>query len=321
MNNPKESSHQGLTLNEVSASRKKFGANVEKTHDYTTLKIIFKTIFSVFNIVMAVLIGVLILIDQKSTAQFIGIVAVVNTLIELIQDIRARLIVKKLSKLSEKTTKVIREGKIVETPVKELVMGDIIHLSSGDRVPVDGEVVTTEYAEIDESILTGESKYIEKKSGEEIKAGSFLAAGSCDYKMTKFTRDSYIQTLTKQISKQAITESPLQSQINQIIKTLTYMTIFFIVLLVAEGLVQQNQKEEIIINAATLVSTLVPQGLVLITTISFAYGAMKIAKNQAIVQKLSAIEAMANTRVVCMDKTGTLTKNELQVNDTKWYSL
>ncbi len=308
----------GLTQAEIHESQRKHGANVDTTHDFTTLKIIFKSLFSIFNIVMAVLIVVLILIGQKSTAQFIGIVASINTIIELVQEVRARLIVKKLSKLSEKTTKVVRGGKISKIPVKELVIGDSIHLASGDRVPVDGEVVTSEYAEFDESILTGESKYIQKKQGEEIRAGSFLAAGSCYYKMTKFTRDSYIQAITKQIAKQAITESPLQSQINQIIKALTYMTIFFIALLVAEGLVQENQKEEIIINAATLVSSLVPQGLVLITTISFAYGAMKIAKNQAIVQKLSAIESMANTNVVCMDKTGTLTKNILEVKEIKW---
>jgi len=309
----------GLSQAEVRESLQKFGANVDKTHDLTTLKLIFKTLFSLFNIVMAILIIVLILINQKSTAQFIGIVAAINTSIELIQQIRARLIVKKLNKLSEKVVRVIRQGQEQEIPVGDLVIGDIIHLGVGDRVPVDGELIVAEYAEVDESILTGESKYVEKKVGEEIKAGSFLAAGSCSYKMTKFTRDSYIQTITRQIGKLGISESPLQSQINQIIKALTYMTIFFIALLVLEGLVQQNEKEEIIINAATLVSSMVPQGLVLITTISFALGAAKMAKNQAIVQKLSSIEAMANTKVVCMDKTGTLTKNELQVKDVKWY--
>ncbi len=305
----------GLTQTEITESKKKYGVNIDKTHDFTTLKIICKTLFGIFNIVMAVLIVILFLIGEKSSAQFIGIVAGINTTIELIQEIRARLIVKKLNKLSEKTTKVVRGGKITEIPVKDLVIGDIISLKSGDRVPVDGQVDFSEYAEFDESILTGESKYIQKKQGEEIRAGSFLAAGACYYKMTKFTRDSYIQTLTKQIAKQGITESPLQSQINQIIKALTYMTIFFIALLVAEGLVQENQKEEIIINASTLVSSLVPQGLVLITTISFAYGAAKMAKNQAIVQKLSSIEAMANTKVVCMDKTGTLTKNAFEVKE------
>lgn len=307
----------GLTEPQIVESRKKYGLNIETAHDFTTLKIIIKTLFSIFNIVMAVLIVVLFLINEGSTAKFIGIVAAVNTAIELIQEIRARLIVKKLRKLSEKTTKVVRTEKIIEIPVNDLVIGDTIHLSSGDRVPVDGKVVFLEYAEFDESILTGESKYIQKKIGEEIRAGSFLAAGSCFYSATKFTRDSYIQVLTKQIAKQGITESPLQSQINQIIKALTYMTIFFIALLVAEGFVQESQKEEIIINASTLVSTLVPQGLVLITTISFALGAAKIAKNQAIVQKLSSIEAMANTKVVCMDKTGTLTKNELEVREMK----
>lgn len=307
----------GLISRQVTENRKKYGTNIDKVHDYTTLKIILKTIFSVFNIVMAVLIVVLILIGQNSTGKFIGIIAGINTAIELIQEIRARLIVKKLSKMTQETAKVLRDKNEQEMPLTELVIGDVISLKTGDRVPVDGEVVSSSYAEFDESILTGESKYIEKKTGDTIKAGSFITAGSCYYQMTKFTRDSYIQTLTKQIAKQGITESPLQSQINQIIKALTYMTIFFIALLIAEGLVQENQKEEIILNAATLVSSLVPQGLVLITTISFAYGAMKIAKNQAIVQKLSAIEAMANTKVVCMDKTGTLTKNQLEVKEMK----
>ncbi len=307
----------GLSLAQVNESRKKYGQNIDKQRDFTTLKIIFKTLFGVFNIVMAVLIVVLFVINQKSTAKFIGIVAAINTIIQLVQEIRARLIVKKLSSLSEKTTKVLREGRLLEIPVKELVIGDIISLAPGDRVPVDGTLVQSEYAEFDESILTGESKYIEKKLGEDIKAGSFVSAGSCYFQMTKFARDSYIQTLTKQVAKQGIAESPLQSQINQIIKALTYMTLFFIALLIAEGLVQESQIDEIIVNTATLVSSLVPQGLVLITTISFAYGAMKIAKNQAIVQRLSAIEAMANTKVVCMDKTGTLTKNQLEVKEIR----
>lgn len=308
----------GLTEKEILESIQKFGKNVDTTRDFTTLKIILKTIFGIFNIVMAILIVILVLINHTSTAKFIGIIAGINVAIELIQQIRARLIIKKLNKLSEKTTSVNRARKIVEVPLKDLVIGDVIHLRSGDRVPVDGKVVATEYAEFDESILTGESKYIQKKTGDEVKAGSFVAAGSCDYTMTKFTRDSYIQTMTREISKKGITDSPLQSEINEIIKALTYMTVFFIALLVAEGLVQQNQQEEIILNAATLVTSLVPQGLVLITTMSFAYGAMKIAKNQAVVQKLSAIEAMANAKVVCMDKTGTLTKNQLEVIDVTW---
>lgn len=308
----------GLSSSEILERRKQYGSNTDSSHDFTILQLTFKTLFSVFNIMMGILIIVLILVEQQSTAQFIGVIAAINTLIELIQGIRARLIVRKLRKISEKVTQVIRNGEIQVLPVVQLVIGDIIHLSSGDRIPVDGEVVSTNYAEFDESILTGESKYILKKKGDEIKAGSFLAAGSCDYVMTKFTKDSYIQKITKEIADHGISVSPLQSQINQIITALTYMTLFFIALLVAEGLVQENQIEDIILNASTLISSLVPQGLVLITTLSFAYGAAKIAKNQAIVQKLSSIEAMANAKVVCMDKTGTLTKNMLEVKEVQW---
>src|SRR5258708_23783855 len=248
--NDTESFPTGFITSEVVESCRKYGTNIEHIHDYTTLKIILKTLFSVFNIVMAVLIVILILMGQQSTAKFIGIVAGINSAIELIQEIRSRFIVKKLSKMTQKTTRVLRDKKEQEMPINDLVIGDTIFIKSGDRVPVDGEVLSSIYAEFDESILTGESKNTEKKIGDMVKAGSFIAAGSCYYRMTKFTRDSYIQALTKQIAKQGITESPLQSQINQIIRALTYMTIFFIALLVAEGLVQENQKEEIKIGRA-----------------------------------------------------------------------
>ena len=319
MSEQSKTSLTGLDSKQVIQNRQKYGDNVDKSHDFTALKAVLKTVFSIFNIIMAVLIVVMIVIGQGSTAKFIGIVAAINTLIELIQEIRARLIVKKLSKITQKMASVLRGGKTLEIPVEELVIEDLIHLSSGDRVPVDGELVSSEYAEFDESILTGESKYIQKKVAEPVLAGSFVAAGSAFYKMTKLSKDSYIQTLTTQLKSYGVAESPLQSQINQIIKALTYMTLFFIVLIVAEGLIQENQAEEIIINSAPLISSLVPQGLVLITTISFAYGATKMAKYQAIIQRLSAIEAMANTKIVCMDKTGTLTKNALEVIEIKWF--
>ncbi len=308
----------GLTPQEVVESHQQYGANIDTRHDFTTLKIVSKTLFSLFNMILVVFIIVLLLVHQKTTAQFIGLVAFVNTIIEIIQEIRAHFIVKKLTQRTEKIVKVIRSGTSVTISIAEIVMGDVISLASGDRVPVDGVVVHSEYAEFDESILTGESQYVEKKTDEVVRAGSFVAAGSCYYKVTKLSKDSYIQSVTKEIAHQPITQSPLQSQINQIITTLTYMTLFFIVLIVAEGFIQENQKEEIIINSATLVTSMVPQGLVLITTLSFAYGATRIAKNQAVVQKLSAIESMANTNVVCMDKTGTLTKNIFEIKEIHW---
>ncbi len=308
----------GLTSAEVLQNRQKFGSNSPKGRDFSTIKSVLRSIFSVFNIIMAVLITILFTVGEGSSGKFIGIVAAVNTIVEVVQEIRAKMIIKKLSKMMEKKAKVVRDGKVIEILLTELVIGDLIFISSGDRVPVDGEVIESAYAEFDESILTGESKYINKKIGEEIRAGSFVAAGSCYYKVTKLARDSYVQTLTSQVGSFATVESPLQSQINSVIKALTYMTVFFIALLVAEGLIQDSQKQEIILNSSVLVTSLVPQGLVLITTVSFAYGAMRIAKNQGIVQRLSAIEAMANTKVVCMDKTGTLTKNALEVKEVKW---
>ncbi len=308
----------GLSQQQVVQNRQKYGSNTLVGRDYTTLKLVTKSVFSVYNIIMAVLIAVLYAVHEQSSGQLIGLVAVINTTIEVFQEVHARMIIKKIGSRLEKKASVVRDDRKQEIPIVDLVIGDIVLIAAGDRVPVDGELVNSSYAEFDESILTGESKYISKRQGEEVRAGSFVTAGSSYYQVTKLAKDSFIQDLTKQVGAFTIPESPLQSQINQVIKALTYMTIFFIILLVAEGIVSQNRKEEIIVNSSVLVTSLIPQGLVLITTISFAYGAIRIARNQAIVQRLSAIETMANTKVVCMDKTGTLTKNTLEVKEAKW---
>ncbi len=308
----------GLSQAEVIKNRQKYGSNAPVGRDYTSLKLVIKSLFSVYNVIMAVLIVILYAVREQSAGQFIGIVAAINTAIEIIQEVRARMTIKKISSRLEKKATVIRDGKKQEVSVDDLVIDDVLYIGAGDRIPVDGELVNLTYAEFDESILTGESKYISKRLGDEVRAGSFVTAGSSYYKVTKLAKDSFIQELTKQVGAFATPESPLQSQINQVIKALTYMTIFFIILLVAEGIVSENQKEEIIVNSSVLVTSLIPQGLILITTISFAYGAIRIARNQAIVQRLSAIETMANTKVVCMDKTGTLTKNTLEVKEAKW---
>lgn len=305
----------GLGQEEVIQSRKQFGSNVEKERDYTLLTSIIKSLFSIFNIIMMTLIAIMLLINQKSDAIFMGTVAGINTLVEIIQEVRAKIIIDRLKKLSLKQAKVLRDSKEQTVPVSDLVIGDVVMLSAGDRVPVDGSVLKSEYVELDESILTGETDYIPKKTGEEVRAGSFVAAGSCIYQVNKLSKNSYIQSITKQVEHSQIKVSPLESDIDDIIKALTYLAIFFICLIIGEGLIQEGQIEEIITNSSVLVTSLVPQGLVLITTMSFAYGAGKIAKWQAIIQKLTAIEVMANTKVICMDKTGTLTKNALEVKN------
>ncbi len=314
---------KGLEIGQVKENLVKYGSNKDKKKDLSIIKIFFTTVFSVFNIVMGVLIIIMLVIGQNSDAYFIGIMAFFNAIFELFQNIRARLMVKKLNKLSEKTAKAVRQdengvNKTLEIPITQLVVGDVVFLASGDRIPVDGEVLSSNYAEFDESILTGESDYLQKNSGEQILAGSFIVAGSCYYKITKLLKDSYIQKMTKDVENKEIPKTPLQSDINQIIKYLTFLTIFFLALLGADGLISEKAKAEIVLNSSVIVTSLVPQGLVLLTTLSFTYGAVKIAKQNAIAQKLSAIESMAGTKVVCMDKTGTLTKNELHLKEIKW---
>lgn len=308
----------GLTDEAVKESRQMHGSNYERKHDFSITKIVLSNVFSLFNIIMAGLIAMLFFVHENSTGQFIGIIACINTIIMLIQQIRARIIIKRLAKFSQTKITVIRNREKKIIPINDLVIGDVLYISQGDRIPVDGTVLRSDYAEFDESVLTGESHYVSKNNGDDVKAGSFLIAGDCYYIMQKLSKNSYLQTIVRHIVKDEFSESSIKTQIDNIVTNLTYITILFIIFILVEGILRQTHTHDIIINIAVIVSSLVPQGLLLITTISFAYGAMNIAKNQAIVQRLYSIESIADIKIICLDKTGTLTENKPRVKEILW---
>ncbi len=312
---------QGLTHQQV-AERIANGLQNRptKTRSKKTTEILIENFFSVFNIIIFSLVLFLLVFyfrtnDQRLILDSIGVsmVAIINTLIAVVQEIRAKRALDKVSLLLKKEVAVIRESKEYSVEQNDIVIDDVICLRRGDQVVVDGKMVIANHIEIDESLLTGESHPVEKKEGDEVLSGSFCVSGNGYYRALKVGDESYASEITKLAKRFKLGLSPLQVKINFLVKAL-FSTAVALVLL--EALFQgiSFSQTESIRKVSTIMLSLIPQGLVLMASVSFALGIYRISKIGAIIQKLNAIESFANVKVVCTDKTGTLTQNRLSVN-------
>lgn len=311
----------GLTEKQVNERKAKGLVNKSsKTRSKKTTEILIENIFSVFNLIILTIVLFLLVFyfrthDDRLILDSIGVtmVAVINTLIAMIQEIRAKRALDKVSLLLKREVIVLRDGKEISVDQNEIVVNDLIKLERGDQVVVDGKIVQANHLEIDESLLTGESHPVTKKEKDEILSGSFCVSGGGYYTAEKVGDDSYASEVTRLAKKFKLNISPLQNKINFIVKTLFGTAVLLIVL---EGLAGQINfgYVESVRKVSTIMISLVPQGLVLMASVSFALGIYRISKIGAIIQKLNAIESFSNVKVVCTDKTGTLTQNKLAVN-------
>ncbi len=205
----------------------------------------------------------------------------------------------------------IRDGERVDLSTKELVLDDVIVLTLGDQISVDGETLEAVGLEIDESLLTGEADPVDKAAGDAVLSGSFVVAGSGRMVATKVGEDAYAFKLSSEARRFSLVKSELRSGVDTIIRFVGYLMIPTAILLITaqiradEGFVSAVQG-----SVAGLVA-MVPEGLVLLTSIAFAVGATRLARKQVLTQELAAIEGLARVDVVCVDKTGTLTEGEL----------
>jgi len=311
----------GLTYDQVNeriAARKQNKASLTKTKK--TAEILIENVFSVFNIIMFSLIALLITFyfimdDRRLFLDSIGVtfVAVTNTLIAIIQEIRAKRALDKVNLLLKREVKVIRDGKEQYIDQSDVVVDDIILIERGDQVVVDGLVLSSNKLEIDESLLTGESHPINKKVSEEVMSGSFCVSGNGIYKAVKVGDESYAQEITKMAKKFKLNLSPLQIRLNLIVKSLFTIAVILSILEIISN-PGGFKDADFIRKLSTIMLSLVPQGLVLTSSVTFALGIYRISKIGAIIQKLNAIESFSNVKIVCTDKTGTLTQNKLAVN-------
>lgn len=315
----------GLTSDEVRDRINKGLSNEYASHKTKTYnEIIIENIFSLFNLItISIIIFVIIFYlrngDQRLLLDSIGIffIAFTNTAIALFQEFKSKKALDKVNLLLKKEVIVYRDGKKQNIDQTAIVVDDIIEVMRGDQIVVDGKIITTKRLEIDESLLTGESVPIEKITGDTVLSGSFCVSGSGYYKAEKVGIESHANKVTNLAKKFKFSLTPLQKRINLILKVLFGIALLLVLI---EILVYNLESVHTytfvdhIRKIATILISLVPQGLVLTASVTFAIGVYRISKIGAIVQKLNAIESFSNVEYVCMDKTGTLTENKLKVH-------
>src|SRR5262249_42333346 len=247
--------------------------------------------------------------------QGVFLVALINTSIAIFQEIKAKRALDKVNMLLIKEVTVVRDHVERQIPHADIVLGDAIALKRGDQAVVDGTVLQSTHMEIDESLLTGESVPIEKQKDDTILSGSFCLSGNGYYVVTRLSDSTYAAGVTLIAQRLKMAVSPLQKSVNRIV-TLLFLTavILCLVQLVASLGVRHDRFDvDLVRKLASIIIGLVPQGLVLLASVTFAIGIFRISKVGALVQTFNAVESFANVQVICMDKTGTLTQNKMTV--------
>ncbi|MBI1378405.1 MAG: HAD-IC family P-type ATPase [Frankiales bacterium] len=271
--------------------------------------------FTYFNALIGSL-WVLMLVSAPLIDSLFGLVIVINTAIGVVQEYRAARTLAKLSLVGQKQALVRRDGAEVEVPPHDLVLDDLIVIRTGDQMLVDSEVVESHGLELDESLLTGEADPVEKGGGAEVLSGSFVVAGSGLVRATRVGHDSYAARLADEASRFSLTRSELRDSIQRFIRYVSYALVPVAILL----FVSQYNANDGAIRAAIAgtvpgVITMVPEGLVLLTSIAMAVSVIRLASRRALVQDMPAVEVLARVDVVCVDKTGTLTEPGMAVHD------
>ena len=294
-----------------------------KTNDVPTRaarsvsEIVRANVFTRINAILGVLLIIVLATGSIINGAF-GLLIIANSGIGIIQELRAKRTLDKLAIVGQAKPLVRRQSGTQARLPSEVVLDDIIELGPGDQIVVDGEIVEETNLEVDESLLTGEADPIAKDVGEKVMSGRFVVAGSGAYRATKVGREAYAAKLAEEASKFTLVKSELRSGINKILQFITYLLIPAGLLIIYTQLFTTDAgwRESVLRMVGALVP-MVPEGLVLMTSIAFAVGVIRLGRRQCLVNELPAIEGLARVDVVCADKTGTLTENGMRVSDLK----
>jgi cation-transporting ATPase E len=308
----------GLTDKEVGLRIKNGQVNKLPTAPSRTIwQMIRANFFNIFNALNIVLAGIVIIAGSPKNAIFAAVI-LVNSIIGVGQELNAKKTLEKLSVLSMAYAKVLRNGKEKEVSIEELVIDDIVCLSSGDQILADCKLVKGDELEVDESMLTGEADPVYKKEDDEILSGSFIVAGEGYAKITKVGGKTYSSKLADEAKKFKIINSELQTSISKIIKLLLILIVpLGIILTTTQVLFSRAGWREALIGVVSGIVGMIPEGLVLLTSATFIVSVVRLAKYDALVQQLSATEVLARVDVLCVDKTGTITEGKLKLLDVK----
>ncbi|WP_043673598.1 cation-translocating P-type ATPase [Streptomyces xylophagus] len=280
-------------------------------------EIVRANVFTRFNAIIGVLWLIMLFVAPFQDSLF-GYVIIANTGIGVIQEWRAKKTLDSLAVIGEAKPTVRRDGAAVEVSTSEIVLGDLIEIGPGDKVVVDGECVEADGLEIDESLLTGEADPVVKRPGDAVMSGSFVVAGGGAFEATKVGREAYAAQLAEEASRFTLVHSELRTGISTILKYVTWMMIpTAIGLVISQLVVKQHGFKDSIARTVGGIVPMVPEGLVLLTSVAFAIGVIRLGRKQCLVQELPAIEGLARVDTVCLDKTGTLTEGGMDVTELR----
>ena len=284
---------------------------VKSTKSYWS--IFAKNIFTFFNMLWLIIAVALIAVGSYSDLIFIFVI-VANTAIAIIQEIRAKITIEKLSIVTAPLVKTIRDGEEIMIASDQLLLDDIIVLKNGNQIPSDCKIIDGK-VEANESLLTGESNAIEKTSGDWLLSGSFIVSGQCYAKVEKIGKDNYVYQMAKKAKEFKAPESNLFKDLNRLIK---YIGIALVPIGILTFLKQYTAgaslKDQITYTSGALTS-MIPAGMFLLVTVALAIGVIKLARKKTLVRDLYSIEMLARTNVLCLDKTGTITDGTMKVVD------
>jgi len=307
----------GLTSTQVAERVARGQVNATSQASSRSLWVIFKTnVFTRFNAILGALF-VLILSTGSLADGLFGVVLIVNSAIGITQEYLAKRKLDQLALLNSPTTRVLRDGALLEIPTADVVLDDLIELRTGDQVPADGSMLSTSGLEIDESNLTGEADAIPKTVGDEVRSGTTVVAGIGRFSAAAVGPDAYINKIAAEAKKFTKTRSEIQESVNQLLKYITWVIIIALPLQLwsqARAIGDQGWQQVVIRSTGGLVG-LVPEGLVLLTSVAFLLAAVQLTRQQVLVQELPAVEGLARVNVVCLDKTGTLTIGDIAYED------
>jgi cation-transporting ATPase E len=290
---------------------------ISRTTGRTVPQIMRANLFTRFNAILGSLFVIVMVVGPVQDALF-GIVLVVNTTIGIIQEWRSKRTLDNLAILHAPTSSVVRSGAKVELRSDEIVLGDVLEVRRGDQIPVDGRLLTSDGLEVDESLVTGESEAVGKISGERVLSGSFVVAGVGRVQATEVGERSYARGLEENARRFSLIRSELQQGTNQILRLVTWVMVPTGVALFITQLLRSHQPlADALRGSVAGVAAMVPEGLVLLTSMAFAVGAMRLARRRVLVQELAAVEGLARVDVLCIDKTGTLTEPGLRLLDVE----
>ena len=290
------------------------GNDVPETHTRSVAQIVRTNVLTPFNFLLGGLLAVILVVGPLQDALF-GLVLIANALTGIVQELRAKKTLDELTVLTAPKARIIRSGVPREAAVAQVVLDDVIELRPGDQVVVDGVVMDSAGLEIDESLVTGESEPVEKAPGDEVLSGSFVAVGSGIFRATRVGADAYARRLADEARRFTLVHSELRSGLNRIIKLVGWAMLPTAALLLYSQLTAHAGVHDALRHTVAGVVAMVPEGLVLLTSVAFAVGIVRLARRQVLVQELPAVETLARVDVVCLDKTGTITSGEISVVD------